>query len=91
MKGKEVFFKSVKALPDFKLKIHTGTNASIEFDFSSRLKTMRFGVLRDSKLFSTAHTDGDFILFGESSPKVVISAGDFIDLLEVDRTKGPDE
>ncbi len=88
MNKKGGFFKSVKALPGFRLKVNTGTDASIEFDFSSRLNTMRFGELKDSELFSTAHTDGDFILFGEVSPRVVISACDFMDLLSVDRTKG---
>ncbi|NLK18219.1 MAG: DUF2442 domain-containing protein [Synergistaceae bacterium] len=87
MNGKGGFFKSVKALPGYTLKIETETGAGIEFDFSSRLDTMRFGALRDLKLFETANTDGYFILFGGAAPVIGISAEDFMDLLMVDRTK----
>ena len=81
------YFKSVKALPEHRLDIEMTTGAHIEFDFASRLNTMRFGVLKNERLFSTAFTDGEFILFGKDGlAKVSISAEDFMDLLLVDRT-----
>ena len=81
------YFKSVTALPEYRLNIEMTTGAHIEFDFASRLNTMRFGALKDEKLFATACTDGEFILFGkEESEEVSISATDFMDLLLVDRT-----
>ena len=81
------YFRSVKALPEFRLDIEMTTGAHIEFGFASRLNTMRFGVLKDEKLFATAFTDGEFLLFGKDGPaKVSISAADFMDLLLVDRT-----
>ena len=46
----------MEALPAYRLRVNTGTGASIEFDFSSRLDTMRFGALKDPGLFSTART-----------------------------------
>ncbi|MEA4881298.1 MAG: hypothetical protein VB045_07465 [Synergistaceae bacterium] len=87
MKVQEGYFRSVKALPGYRLEIEMATDTRIEFDFTSRLGTMRFGVLKDEKLFATACTDGEFILFGkEESEEVSISATDFMDLLLVDRT-----
>ena len=81
------YFKSVTALPEYRLNIEMTTGAHIEFDFASRLNTMRFGALKDEKLFATVFTDGQFLLFGkDSEAKVSISAADFMDLLLVDRT-----
>ena len=81
------FFKSVTALPDYKLKVEMGTGARIDFDFTSRLESVRFGNLKDDAVFSTAHTDGFSILFErEGEVKVKISADDFMDLVLVDRT-----
>ena len=81
------FFKSVTALPDYKLKIQMGTNTRIDFDFTSRLVSVRFGVLKDETVFNTAYTDGNFILFQkEGVDKVKISAEEFMDLVLVDRT-----
>ena len=81
----------MEALPAYRLRVNTGTGASIEFDFSSRLDTMRFGALKDPGLFSTARTDGSFILFVDAATRVSISADDFVDLLLVDRTRSEAE
>jgi two-component system chemotaxis response regulator CheY len=87
MKKQTGFFKSVEALPDYKLKIEMQTNTRVEFDFSSRLCTVRFSALEDAELFGTAHTDGDFILFGnDKTANVKISPSEFMDLVLVDRT-----
>ena len=81
------YIRSVKALPGYKLEVEMATNTHIEFDFESRLDTIRFGALKDEKLFATASTDGNFITFGTNdAPKVKISAIDFMDLVLVDRT-----
>ena len=63
------------------------TDTLNEFDFASRLNTIRFGALKDEKLFVTASTDGNFITFGTNdAARVRISAIDFMDLVLVDRT-----
>ena len=81
------FFKSVAALPDYKLEVEMGTGARIDFDFTSRLETLRFGVLRDEALFSTVYTDGNYLLFKkEGEDKVKISPDEFMDLVLIDRT-----
>jgi len=81
------YIRSVKALPGYKLEVEMTTDTRIEFDFASRLNTIRFGALKDEKLFVTASTDGNFITFGTNDAvKVRISAIDFMDLVLVDRT-----
>jgi hypothetical protein len=82
------FFKSVRALPGYRLEIEMQTDTHIIFDFNSRLCTVRFNALRDDELFSAVRTDGDFILFekGEDT-KIKIGAADFMDLVLVDRTR----
>ena len=81
------FFESVTALPGYKLGVEMGTGAHIDFDFTSRLCSVRFGTLKDEAVFRTAYTDGNFILFQkEGEIKVKISADEFMDLVLVDRT-----
>lgn len=81
------YIRSVKALPGYKLEVEMTTDTHIEFDFASRLETIRFGALKDENLFATASTDGNFITFGTNdTAKVKISAIDFMDLVLVDRT-----
>ena len=81
------FFKSVTALPGYKLEVDMGTGAHIDFDFTSRLGTLRFGALKDEAVFSTAYTDGNYLLFQkEGEDKVKISPDEFMDLILIDRT-----
>lgn len=92
MKMQAGFFRSVKPLPKHKLEVVMQTDTHIVFDFTSRLGTMRFGALVDDELFSSARTDGNFILFGKpGAPEIRIGPADFADLVLVDRTiDGPD-
>jgi hypothetical protein len=87
MKGRTGYFRSVKVLPGYRLQIDMVTDSRIEFDFSSRMGTMRFGALRDEAVFASASTDGNFILFEkDGAVRVKISASELTDLLLVDRT-----
>jgi hypothetical protein len=82
-------FRSVKARPGYVLDIETRTGTRIVFDFNSRLRTIRFGALKDAELFNTARADGDSILFAEyGETKVKIDASTFMDLVLVDRSRG---
>jgi hypothetical protein len=75
------FFERVKALPDYRLEIEMKTDTLVVFNFNSRLCTAQFGALKDTALFNTAHTNGDYILFGkEGYPEIIIAPADFIDL-----------
>ena len=82
------YFKSVKALPDYRLEVIMETGSIIQFDFRSRLNTARFGVLRDEELFQSVNTDGDYLIFcKEKRMPVRITASEFMDLILIDRGK----
>jgi hypothetical protein len=81
------FFKNITALPGYKLKVEMGTGTLIDFDFTSRLCSVRFGTLKNEAVFNSVYTDGFYIYFKkEGEVKVKISADDFMDLVLVDRT-----
>lgn len=81
------FFKSVCPLPDYRLEILTGTGALIQFDFNTRLHTVRFSPLCDMTLFQKVYTDGSSLYFdSEGRHAVTITASEFMDLLIVNRS-----
>jgi two-component system chemotaxis response regulator CheY len=83
----KVYFRSVKALPDYHLEVKMVTGSSILFDFRSRLNTVRFGKLRDEEMFTSVHTDGIHLIFSKKGlVPVKITAKEFMDLVLVDRT-----
>jgi hypothetical protein len=80
-------FKSVKALPGHRLEVQMATNARIVLDFTSLLRTIRYGLLENEEFFNTADTDGFAIVFGkEHREEIKISESEFIDMVMVDRT-----
>jgi hypothetical protein len=80
------FFRSVKAISDHQLEILMDTDSIVIFDFGDRLHSDKWAALLDTELFSTAHTDGFYLLFGEDeSPKVKISPSVMMDLIIIDR------
>ncbi|HWR60870.1 MAG TPA: hypothetical protein VN580_04625 [Clostridia bacterium] len=82
------YFKSVHALPDYRLKVTMETGTTIHFDFHTRLNTMRFGMLRDEELFRSVSTDGIYLIFSKAGRMPVkITASEFMDLILIDRTK----
>ena len=81
-------FRSVMPLPNYQLKIEMETGNAVLFDFTSRLKSVRYGRLQDPKIFESVHTDGDALIFGfDEDELVIVTADDFMDLLMIDRTK----
>ena len=87
----EGYFKGVKALSGYRLEVVMETGSVIRFDFHSRLKTARFGRLKDVELFTSVRTDGSSLIFEKAGKiPVNISAQEFMDLVMIDRTKiGP--
>lgn len=85
----KVFFKGVRALPNYKLSVEMGTHARIVFDFHTRLLTAKFGALNESKVFNSVQTDGSYLIFKKVDHVVVkITAKEFMDLVLIDRTGG---
>ena len=84
----ERYFRSVRALPDFQLEVIMETGSAIRFDFSGRLDTARFGMLRDEEMFRSVYTDGDYLIFSRAGRMPVkISASEFMDLILIDRRR----
>ncbi|NNJ32814.1 response regulator [Lacrimispora defluvii] len=82
------YFKSVTALPDYRLEVIMGTGTIIHFNFCSRLDTSRFGRLRDEDLFKSVHTDGNYLIFEKAGKMPVkITASEFMDLALIDRRR----
>ena len=79
-------FKTVTPLPNYHLKIDMETGNEIFFDFTSRLKSIRFCILQDEHMFNSVYTDGDAIIFKTDEKKLIVSADDLMDLLMIDRT-----
>jgi hypothetical protein len=76
----------VKALPGHKLEVDLATETQILFDFSSRLRNIRYGLLKQDEFFNTASTDGFAIVFEKDGEEVRMSASEFMDMVLVDRT-----
>ena len=86
--GEEGYFKSVLALPDYRLEVMMQTGTTIHFDFCSRLNTARFGMLRDEEMFMGVRTDGNYLIFEKTGKMPVkITASEFMDLVLIDRRK----
>ncbi len=82
------YFKSVRALSDHWLEVTMETGSVIYFDFNSRLRTVRFGTLRDEELFQSVKTDGDYLIFSKAGKMPVkITASEFMDLILIDRSQ----
>lgn len=82
------YFKSVRALPGYKLEVAMETGTTLNFDFRSRLNTARFGRLSDEELFRNVRTDGAYLIFEKAGKvPVKITASEFMDLVLVDRRR----
>lgn len=82
------YFKSVTACPGYRLDVTMGTGTAIQFDFSTRLDTARFGGLRDEELFRNVRTDGNYLIFEKAGRMPVkITASEFMDLVLTDRRR----
>lgn len=80
------YFERVRALPDYRLAVTMKTDSVILFDFRPRLDTARFGTLRDTELFESVKTDGDYLVFYKAGMMPVkIGASEFMDIVLVDR------
>ncbi len=81
----ESYFRSVYALPDYRLSIYMKTGSIIHFDFRNRLNTPEFCSLRDKDLFRSVHTDGNRLVFAKQGKAVVeITLKEFMDLILFD-------
>ncbi|MCR4786995.1 MAG: DUF2442 domain-containing protein [Lachnospiraceae bacterium] len=63
--------KSIKPMKNGILKVVFETGNSITVDMSQRLSTARFGVLKDTEVWESADTDGNFVHWYQDGIEVV--------------------
>lgn len=75
-------FVSAHALPKYRCKALMRTGITIDFNFKSRLDTMRFGALREVQMFRSVRTDGNYMIFEKKGKiPIIITASEFMDLV----------
>lgn len=84
--GQPGYFEAVTPMPDYRLLVRMGTGSVIEFDFRTRLNTVRFAALRNKELFQSVQTDGERLIFRRAGGMTIsIGAAEFMDLVLVNR------
>ena len=73
--------KSVTPRDGCRLEVLLANGSSVILDLSSRLNTVRFGLLEDEAFFRSASTDGDFVRWGS---QIEISASEVFQLAQKD-------
>ncbi|MGE4284035.1 MAG: hypothetical protein AB7G87_09980 [Clostridia bacterium] len=69
---------------DYRLEVQLDNGSSVILNFSSRLHTVRFGMLADKAFFHRAMTDGDCIRWDN---KIEISASEVFQLAQKEKLK----
>ena len=82
------FFRAVTPIEDSYLRVEMESGSTVRLDMHRRLRSVRFGLLRNQEIFRSVATDGYRLIFYEEGSEVLeISATTFMDLLVVDRTQ----
>lgn len=81
-----VHIKNVIPKEDYRLEVQLANGSSVILDFSSRLHTVRFGLLADIDFFRRAVTDGDFIRWDN---KIEISVSEVFQLAQKEKFPFP--
>ena len=76
--------KSVIPKEAYRLEVQLENGSSVILDFSSRLHTVRFGMLADKDFFRRAVTDGDFVRWDN---KIEISVSEVFQLAQKENSR----
>ncbi len=79
-----VQIKNVMPKENYLLEVQLENGSRVILDFSSRLHTVRFGMLADKDFFQRAVTDGDVVRWDNS---IEISASEVFQLAQKERLK----
>ncbi|MDR1705598.1 MAG: DUF2442 domain-containing protein [Clostridiales bacterium] len=75
------FIKSVRPLSDYRIEVVMQTGTVVNFDFTSRLHTLRFAALQEDAVFHSVRTDGDYLLFKRGEVDCVrVTARELMDM-----------
>lgn len=71
----------VKSLPNYRLKIYFANGSVAVVDLKNRIKTLRFHVLADPKVFSGAKLAGDRITWPVENSTFEVFINDLLDTM----------
>lgn len=66
------YIKTVLPMKDHRLFMDMESGSSVIVDLSVKLDTMKYKDLTDEKIFRSAKTDGDYVVWGEGRVRVTV-------------------
>lgn len=83
------YIKRVMPMENYRLFLEMETGSTVTVELKNKLETARFGDLADEKLFRTATTDGDFVIWQDGHFVLKISVKELLDVVMTDRQRHP--
>lgn len=66
------YIKAVVPMKDCRLFMHMESGSSVIVDLSVKLDTMKYKDLADERIFRSAKTDGDYVVWGDGCVKITV-------------------
>ena len=66
------YIKTVVPMKDYRLFMDMESGSNVIVDLSVKLNTMKYKELTDERIFRSAKTDGDYVVWGDGRVKVTV-------------------
>jgi len=66
------YIRTVVPMKDYRLFMEMESGSNVIVDLSVKLNTMKYKDLTDNRIFKSAETDGDYVLWGNGRVKVTV-------------------
>lgn len=66
------YIKAVVPMKDHRLFMDMESGSSVIVDLSVKLDTMKYKDLADERIFRSAKTDGDYVVWGDGRVKITV-------------------
>lgn len=66
------YIKTVVPMKDYRLFVDMESGSSVIVDLSVKLDTMKYKDLTDERIFRSARTDGNYVVWGDGRVKVTV-------------------
>ena len=66
------YIKTVVPMKDYRLFMDMESGSSVIVDLSVKLDTMKYKDLTDERIFRSARTDGDYVIWGDGRVRVTV-------------------
>ncbi len=83
------YIKTVAPMKDFRLFMEMESGSVVIVDLSVKLETVKYADLADERLFRSARTDGDCVVWGGG--RVRVTARELMDVVLIGEYTAPDE